>query len=73
MIFSFVRKNRLISGEISSVYYNMLRKDGSTFPAEITSSVMRNSMGTPTGFVIVYRAINERTEASEELRNSTKR
>ena len=46
------------------------RKDGSTYPAEISAGFLRNGEGTPYGILIVSRDITEKREAEKSLRKS---
>ncbi|MEJ2739342.1 MAG: PAS domain S-box protein, partial [Dehalococcoidia bacterium] len=46
----------------------MLRKDGSTFMAEVNTSIIRNSTNEPTGVISIVRDITERKKAEEELK-----
>lgn len=47
-----------------------LRKDGSTFPAEVTASFLWSDDGKPVGIIGITRDITERKKAEEELRRS---
>ena len=47
------------------------RKDGSTYPAEISAGFLRNPDGTPYGVIVVSRDITERREAEEALRQAS--
>lgn len=47
--------------------YTGLRQDGSTFPIESSSAVVRDAAGTPVGMMAVYRDITERMRTEEEL------
>ncbi len=44
------------------------RKDGSTYPVEISAGFLRDHDGTPHGVIIVSRDITEKREAEEALR-----
>jgi len=46
------------------------RVDGSTFPAEISLAVVRDTGGTPTGMIAVYRDITERVAAQAALQTA---
>ena len=47
-----------------------LRKDGSTFLAEVTASFLWSDDGKPVGIIGITRDITERKKAEEALRNS---
>ncbi|MBI3764896.1 MAG: PAS domain S-box protein, partial [Ignavibacteriales bacterium] len=49
------------------------RKDGSEFPIELWTSVVRDDSGNPVGLVGVARDITERKRAEESLRESEER
>ncbi|OGO14645.1 MAG: hypothetical protein A2Y53_05830 [Chloroflexi bacterium RBG_16_47_49] len=55
-----LNENRVINAE-----YNLLRRDGSQFPGEISTAVLRNTSGVPTGFISITRDITERNKAIE--------
>lgn len=48
--------------------YELLRRDGSRFHAEVSASLMRDAEGKPVGFVSVTRDISDRRRAEERLR-----
>src|SRR5262249_35114539 len=50
-----------------------LRKDGSSFPAQLMSDVIRDAASEPTGIVTTGEDISERWEAEEALRESEER
>lgn len=50
------------------VEYTGLRKDGTTFDAEISSVVLRDAAGNPQALMGVYRDVTERKRAAERLR-----
>lgn len=47
--------------------YGLIRKDGTSIPVEISSAMVRDAAGQPTGFVSVVRDITERKQAQEAL------
>lgn len=51
-----------------NVEYTLLRKDGTTFDAEMSSAVMRDADGKPAALMAVYRDVTERKRADEKLR-----
>jgi len=57
----------LEAGSIRNLEYTLLRKDNSTFPAEITGSLLRDKEGKPRAFVSVARDISERKRAQQAL------
>lgn len=50
-------------GRVSNAEYTLLRRDGSSFPGEISTALVRNTAGTPTGFISMTRDITERKKA----------
>ncbi len=50
--------------------YRGLRKDGSTFDAEISSAVIRDAAGNPEALMGVYRDITDRKRADELMRQT---
>jgi PAS domain S-box-containing protein len=63
-------KQTLETGSSRKTEYTVTRKDGSTFPVEINTSMIRSAEDTPVGFISVVRDITERKRAEEELRKS---
>lgn len=57
----------LEKGSIRNIEYSMIRKDGSTYPAELSVAVISDSEGNPTNFIGVLRDITERKKAEEKL------
>lgn len=55
-----LNENRITYGE-----YTMERRDGSQFPGEISSAVLRDNAGTPTGFISITRDFTEHKKAVE--------
>ncbi|MHA2301022.1 MAG: PAS domain S-box protein, partial [Candidatus Thorarchaeota archaeon] len=53
-----------------SVRFILLRKDGSTYLAEVNGTVIRDSEGTPESFVVIVRDISSRQRIESELRES---
>ncbi len=52
-------------GRVTNVKYNLLRKDGSQFPAEISAALLCDAEGAPSGFISITRDITERLRAME--------
>jgi PAS domain S-box-containing protein len=55
-------------GTMRNVEYTALKKNGETYLAEISGSILKNAAGNPTGFVSVIRDITERKKAEQEIR-----
>jgi diguanylate cyclase (GGDEF)-like protein/PAS domain S-box-containing protein len=47
--------------------WNLMRRDGTVFSAEIVTSPIRSPDGTTTGYICIIRDITERKRAEEEL------
>jgi PAS domain S-box-containing protein len=60
-------------GTIALSEYRFMRKDGSFYQGEITSSVIRDAAGKPLAFIGVVRDITERKRAEDRLRESEER
>ncbi len=60
-------------GTTRGIELNLLRKDGSQFPAEVAISAVRNKSGTPIGFVAVTRDMAMYKRAEDELRALNRR
>ena len=50
--------------------YTGIRKDGTRFPVEVSSAVIRNASGHPKAVIAVVRDISEQKKAQEELQAS---
>lgn len=61
--------NNVLSGDLKPATgeYKLLRKDRTTFWAELSSSPLVNSKGKATGLLIVCHDISERKKAEEEI------
>ncbi len=55
------------------VEYTLLKADGTEFPGELSTSVLRNTLGKPVGHITIVRDITERKQAQEQLRESEER
>jgi PAS domain S-box-containing protein len=53
-------RRTLNEGRVTNGEYTLLRRDGSTFPAEISTAVQGNTSGMPVGFICITRDITER-------------
>lgn len=49
--------------------YTLCRRDGSSFPAEVGSSVLRKDGANPTGITVVVRDITDRKRYEEDLKH----
>ncbi|MHA1806536.1 MAG: PAS domain S-box protein [Candidatus Thorarchaeota archaeon] len=65
-----ILQDNLEFGKIMNIEYPLVKKDGSTFPAEISVSVIRDPEGIPQAFISVIRDITERKQAEEKIRKS---
>jgi len=63
-------KKTLEQGSVRNIEYTFLAKDGREYPAELSASVVRDSLGNPTGFVAITKDITERKKAEEAVRES---
>jgi PAS domain S-box-containing protein len=63
-------KQTLEIGGIHNSEYTLLRKDGTTVPAELSASVVKNSKGRIKGFIGVMRDISERKKTELKLQNA---
>jgi PAS domain S-box-containing protein len=57
-------------GTMRNVEYTALKKNGGSYLAETSGSILRDSSGNPAGFVSVIRDVTERRQMEEELRQS---
>jgi PAS domain S-box-containing protein len=61
----------LLAGElVKSTEFTLLRADGSTFPVELSMSLLKDASGKPIGFITVGRDITERKQAEAALQES---
>ncbi len=54
-------------GIIKNIEFNLLRKDGSTFPAELSAALIKNEFGLPVAFIAITRDITERKRVADQL------
>ena len=66
-------QNNLKLGGLMHVEYTLVRKDGSTFPAEISVSTIRDPEGIPQSFISIIRDVTEHRQAEEKVRKSEAR
>jgi len=57
----------LETGSVRNIEYTLVRKDGTTFPAELSASLIVDADGNPKAFTAVTRDITERKRAEEQL------
>jgi PAS domain S-box-containing protein len=69
---TYYRKT-LENGITRDVEYSFFKKDGTRFPAELSSALVRDAVGKPVGIVSVLRDISERKAADQALRQSERR
>jgi two-component system NtrC family sensor kinase len=56
-------RKTLKEGLIRGVEYNLLKSDGSEFPSELSTSVLKDASGNPVGLVTISRDITRRKQA----------
>ena len=57
-------------GSVHNIEYEIVRKDGHTFPANISAGVIRDAAGNMTGFVAIAQNITLRKEAEHAIKES---
>ncbi len=63
-------QRRLNGEEIPLVEYEVLRKDGTTFYAEVQATILRNQDDAVSGYICTTRDVTERTGVETALRES---
>ncbi len=58
-------RKALTQGVIKGVEYTLLKADGSEFPGELSTSVLKDASGKAIGHITILRDITERKEAEE--------
>jgi len=66
-------RKALAEGSVRNIEYTLLRKDGSSFPAELSASLVADAEGKPVAFIGITRDISARRQAEEALRESEER
>ena len=54
-------------GIIKNIEFDLQRKDGSTFPAELSAALIKNEIGFPVAFIAITRDITERKRSEVQL------
>jgi PAS domain S-box-containing protein len=57
-------------GSVHNIEYEIVRKDGYTFPANISASVIKEVTGNRSGFVAIAQNITQRKQAENALKES---
>lgn len=66
--------NTIANGDVQDkVEYTLWAVDGKKFDAEISSALLRDSEGNPTGFIGVVRDVTSRKKVESNLRSSEER
>jgi PAS domain S-box-containing protein len=60
-------KNIVAAVHMRNIEYTMRKKDGSQFPAEVSSSVVTDCQGNPTSLIVVVHDITERKRSQQAL------
>ena len=60
-------------GGVRDVEYQMLRRDGSHFSAELSASIIRDLYGKPRAVTAVFRDVSDRKRTEQALRESEER
>ena len=60
-------KKTFKQGYIKNIEYPLLKRDGTTFPALLSTSMTRDACGKPTGFLTQLKDITELKEAQEKI------
>ena len=58
------------SGSFVHFECNIIKKDMSVYPAELTIGSLRNAQGFPFGFVVIIRDLTEKKELEKKLSNA---
>jgi diguanylate cyclase (GGDEF)-like protein/PAS domain S-box-containing protein len=57
-------------GMIKNIEFEMVKKDGTTFPAEFSASLIRDKLGHPFAFLAIVRDVTERKWVEAQVRES---
>ncbi|MHA1401626.1 MAG: PAS domain S-box protein, partial [Candidatus Heimdallarchaeaceae archaeon] len=62
----------LEKGSVRDAHYQLLKKDGNTFPAEISAAVIRDQKGNPRYLMSITKDISERNKLLNSIRKAQK-
>ena len=57
------------NGLVKNIEFELIRRDGSHFPAELSISLVSDAEGNPFAYLMIGRDITEQKQAAEELEN----
>ena len=57
-------------GQIGNTEYTLLKANGTEFPAELSTSALRDASGNPVAHITIERDITERRRMEEEIRRN---
>jgi len=63
-------KQAIKEGAISGVEFTLLRADGSEFPGELSTNILKDAQGNPFGHITIARDITKRKEMDEALKHA---
>jgi PAS domain S-box-containing protein len=63
-------KKAMKEGAISSVEYTLLRADGSEFPGELSTNILKDAQGNLLGHITIARDITKRKEMDEAVKHA---
>jgi len=66
-------RQALKQGTVRGVEYTLLKADGTEFPGELSTSVLKDASGNPVGHITIARDITERKRMEEELKEAQER
>jgi PAS domain S-box-containing protein len=67
-----IMRRRLSGEDIAPVEYEVVRRDGSVFSAEVSAAILRSPDGAVAGYICITRDIAERRRMEEELQRTQK-
>jgi PAS domain S-box-containing protein len=60
-------KQTFEAGQVKTLEYTFVTRDGREFPAELSASIVRDASGTPIGFVAIAKDVTERKRMEEQV------